>query len=422
MEQLAFDYHYAMERVDIASKRIASIKETWSGQEKAIKGLERKFNEASKQKDLHRKIKNLKAQILWSMVKEKEDEFGALNDLVAKRKARLEEYEAERDKIVGRTAGIEEEIAALQEEAASFGPLIEPLQTEYSTINRNVLGKKDDLKRVTAQLKEMIVSMNEENANLKRLDSQIEEELRRNDDENQTKLSLQIGELESTIEKINAALGEARQKDSEIRAKRGQSAEKVKKAKDMLEEASNKLTEKRHQLDMVNRAKGNRLKMFGERMPDLIKDIERNAGQFHRAPLGPIGMYVELKEKQWALPVEVIIGKELESFVVKDQHDHDLLLSMFRKYNLRCPICILQSDAPLDISRGQPDPKFATALRAIDVKHPLALKALVIQTSLEKAVLMETRNDAKDVLRRHLPNVESAFTPSDRVFVKYEWV
>ena len=39
----------------------------------------------------------------------------------------------------------------------------------------------------------------------------------------------------------------------------------------------------------------NRLFMFGNKMPQLVQEIQRKATQFHKMPIGPLGMEIKLK-------------------------------------------------------------------------------------------------------------------------------
>ena len=39
----------------------------------------------------------------------------------------------------------------------------------------------------------------------------------------------------------------------------------------------------------------NRLFMFGNKMPQLVQEIQRKAMQFHKMPIGPLGMEIRLK-------------------------------------------------------------------------------------------------------------------------------
>jgi len=215
-----------------------------------------------------------------------------------------------------------------------------------------------------------------------------------------------------------------RSKSEDLRKHRCEINGQLASAKELMSDCQQRYNQKRHQLEQMRRAQGNKLNAFGDRMPALIQEINESfkLGKFHRRPVGPVGLFVELKDQNWAKPIEALIGKELDSFIVKDQHDHDLLRIMMRKYGLYCPITLIKDDSPLDFANGEPDGRFKTALRILKITQPLVLKSLIIQTGIERAVLMPDRESAKQILRSRERNVDSAFTPNSRVFVKYPYL
>lgn len=422
LEQLATDYAFAQERIQEAEMRIGLIKETWAPQQAKIRELERQFEALSRQRDVRRAINTTKGQLTWRLVMDKEAELETLRAAVQKRMEKLAELEAKKAGIQERSSSVQEKIAGLQRELAAASERLEPLRAEHQGIDDQIRAARLSVSQLESQMREVNMSYREEAANLERLEAQIaEEEARRQEGGAAGQAAAvhgKIRELEEGLLGLHGQLKEAREEEEALKAARGDANVKAERARQLFEDASSRLAEKRGQAEQLRRAQGDRLRLFGDRMPQLIEDIERNASSFHRKPVGPIGMYVELKERKWALPVEAIIGKELDSFIVKDQHDHDRLLELFRRRGLRNPIIILPSDAPIDLAAGgEPDPRYTTALRVLEIRHPLVLKALVIQTSLETAVLVESRPQARDLLRRRERKVESAFTPHDRVFV-----
>lgn len=79
--------------------------------------------------------------------------------------------------------------------------------------------------------------------------------------------------------------------------------------------------------------KDNNLKTFGEAIPEVLQALAREEKRFHHRVVGPVGRYVQLKEKKWSLAMNSIIGNLLPNFLVQDFHDANLLKDIFRKYN-----------------------------------------------------------------------------------------
>ena len=64
-----------------------------------------------------------------------------------------------------------------------------------------------------------------------------------------------------------------------------------------------------------------------------------------------------------------------------------------------------------DFSSGEPDERFVTMHRILDVSDPIVLRQLVINHHIEKIVLVESRAEGEHITERGFPNnVDSVFT------------
>ncbi len=75
LDQLAYDYMFSMDRINMSSSRIESIRDTWCGKEKKIKELEAVYHDLMRQKEIRKGIKEIKSQLAWSVVEAKEKEI-----------------------------------------------------------------------------------------------------------------------------------------------------------------------------------------------------------------------------------------------------------------------------------------------------------------------------------------------------------
>ncbi len=51
-------------------------------------------------------------------------------------------------------------------------------------------------------------------------------------------------------------------------------------------------------------------------MPSLVGELKRNKARFRSLSIGPVGLEISLKDNQWSLAVEAVIGRQLDCFVV----------------------------------------------------------------------------------------------------------
>ncbi len=295
---------------------------------------------------------------------------------------------------------------------------MQPIQAAHSNLRHRLGSLNDEKRRLVNQIKELNQNYISQKHELDAIDKSIQDVAAKSGQTRQLELAR---EIEHKLEDINMCarkLEEYESTDAELRGERPLLNSQLSNLREAYGEIQQQHAQKRRMLDQIRRSKTDRILAYGENMPRLLSEIERSTNQFHRPPLGPIGLFVQLEDKKWSLPIESLIGKELEGFIVMDQHDHDLLRSMMRRFNINnSPIAIIKSDAPIDFKTGEPDSKFLTALRSLEISNKLVLKFFVIQTGIERAVFLPDRSSAKAVLRNRETNVDSSFTPHERVFV-----
>lgn len=409
-----------MDRITTAAQRIAAIKETWAGKEGRVAELEGLLKELMRQKEIRQRLNDTKAQLAWQVISDKEQAVEEAGAEAGRREDKIVRLEGDREKIVDRAASIQEEIAERQREANALSVELEPLQRAYDALTRRLGEARSAKSRIEADVREANAAFKEEGRNRERVQRALDEELRRDCGADQQRIADQLASCQAAILGLNAEAAEGRLASERLRAAREQLNGRLAKAREAAQERGQAYDSRRHQLEGMKRAQQNRLLAFHERMPQLMADIQAAAGSFHRTPVGPLGLHVQLKEAQWAMPIEALIGKELDAFIVKDSHDHDRLRGLMARHRIHAPIILMGSEAPLDFSREEPPSQYMTALRALTITHPLVLKALVINTGLERAVLLPDRNAAKEALRRRATtNADSAFTNKERVFVRY---
>lgn len=80
--------------------------------------------------------------------------------------------------------------------------------------------------------------------------------------------------------------------------------------------------------------KSNRLRAFGNRIPEVLRDIEAEKRWRNRKPVGPIGRFLRLKYEEYTEVLEATLNYVLNAFVVESHHDRRLLLEILRRHDL----------------------------------------------------------------------------------------
>jgi chromosome segregation ATPase len=85
-------------------------------------------------------------------------------------------------------------------------------------------------------------------------------------------------------------------------------------------------------LKALRNESGNTLLLYGRDVPRVKQLIEQNKSKFAQVPRGPLGHYIKLRDKKWAVAVESYLSPALlGSFMVDNRDDNQLLVQIMNK-------------------------------------------------------------------------------------------
>lgn len=148
----------------------------------------------------------------------------------------------------------------------------------------------------------------------------------------------------------------------------------------------------------------NKLAAFGQWMPKLVAEIERNANRFIKKPIGPLGAFITIKEgvpKNEISIIETILGRLANSFCCDSHQDQKILFDIFCKLRLQSKPDILTSkfsDEFYKIDGKRVVSKYTTLIDCIDCNEPTVYNAVLDQAGLEKIIVINNNEEAQRIL------------------------
>ena len=240
--------------------------------------------------------------------------------------------------------------------------------------------------------------------------------------------------LQRAVEAQTAKLAELKARHDEIVARTETHASADREAQGALRSAemavkdeTEKLRDMESKLREASADKGELLdKLAGKNGPQklrkLVDLVRKRAKEFSQPPIGPIGLYVKLKEEYWADAVEETIGQGLGSWLVGNMSDRDVLNKMIKHDCQMQGVTIVSMNVrrdryDLERNAAQRPPKsFKTMLDVLEFENDAVFNNVVDTSQVERVVLVESQSMAMDVVEKHA-NVAEAFT-KDRKIVK----
>lgn len=116
---------------------------------------------------------------------------------------------------------------------------------------------------------------------------------------------------------------------------------------------------------------------------------------------------MKLKDKDWNLALDAIVGRFLTSFIVNYYEDRELLKTILKKFSCDNQIILIR-----EINREwrEPPGQFLTAFRVLEFDKSIVGDMLRVMTGLERILLCRSRSEAMSILNQSPSNIDAAFT------------
>jgi len=137
----------------------------------------------------------------------------------------------------------------------------------------------------------------------------------------------------------------------------------------------------------LNRQKSDRILRFGDNMGKLLEECKKNERRFKTLPIGPVGLYLNVKDPKWVNAVECHVSGYISSFIVATLEDKEILKDLMNKTAcvqdiIVTPLEKYEYSIPADVL---PDPSLLTIRKAIDCSDPNVMNMLIDQRMIEKS-------------------------------------
>ncbi|KRX99411.1 Phosphatidylinositol 4-kinase type 2-beta [Trichinella pseudospiralis] len=175
--------------------------------------------------------------------------------------------------------------------------------------------------------------------------------------------------------------------------------------------------ESEKQLSIVE-SPGGALARFHANMPHFCetwKEMVETGGYFSKAPIGPLGNYVTVRDPKWALAIENCLHNYLNSFIVETWDDMKTLQNLSKEFQMSDDIIFIimpyDNDVPYDVSSGEAKCIYPTVLSMVEISNPIVYNTLIDYVSIEKKVLVPNREEMFEYMENNPPeDVKAAFS------------
>ncbi|XP_066524825.1 structural maintenance of chromosomes protein 6 isoform X2 [Hoplias malabaricus] len=444
LEQMKRDYIHIKQTKALTREQVERQEECLKDLKQLFLQKKEKYESLSALGKMKQTLEDLKRKMAWSLVQEKEGQVqelknqiekeqnqGALKEklLLIKSKAtitekKLQDIQQELEKVKEQEEHLAEESRKLKDEVK----LKSKAQKTQELVYFRAENKLKQLEKEQCLLQGRIHKISDSNG-------------RKNHESEHMQRLKKISALKKQLEKLET---ESTMLNQEIKEKQ-QALFKGKEEYDKLSmEEKNiqvSLETKVKRKNQLTASRSNRLRRFGDCMPELLESIDRAhaQGRFIKKPVGPIGACISLRDPGLAVAVESCLRGFMKTFCCDNYKDEKVLQELMSPHFPRgsrpqivvCPF----TDRVYNVqSRSVHHDDFPSVLDVLIIDNPVITNCLIDMRSIECILVIKDKAVARRVMQVGRPprNCREAFTadgdqvytnryytPEHEVLVKY---
>ena len=400
-------YERAHENILVVRQKFLQSRTHFQATDNVYIECKRLFDRYSNSANLRRQLTLLHGKIYWFNVMHIEKKLQEYQQRIEQVSNEIGEFQAKMDRLDESITQSETRRTELKHDLETAKERLDKIKAEESILRQ----KRETLKAVIQQNQQEIqnhrTSIEEFEKQIEKCRQSIGVEQKRIDeikggskDLLQTKLQEYNSEIETlTTEKdqINKQLAKLADTD-EI---------EMTEAKSQINLNENDIKNLRNRKMDIEASQRDVYIPWGHKMKHLILEIKKTR-TWHKEPIGPIGRFVEVKKEyiQWKPIVNAVLNQSLDSFLVSDEHDRQVLSKLMKGVGLVKNIIVRRFE-PFNYEHGKPRGlvAFVDILKA---SNDIVLYSLVDTNKIERSVICPNREQAQEYAS--LPSVGAVFT------------
>lgn len=382
---------------------------------------EEKYKKCQSAESLKKKYNLLMIELSWAYVVETEK---VIDGIMKEKKISEKTKEKHQQKIDDNDAEFERANSEFNKKKSEINELTNAIKgsgTTYEEVTAKWKKASMNVKSVQAELKKLNSQLDKKTRDSKELADKLNEEKKKNETDYQDEKNQKEATINEIKEKLKEISNMEKTKSHENQMLSGDMEKNKRTISDKnFDLMENEKRVKKYEADietLKNMAK-NQLCKFGDFMPELVNDVKRHfeMKKFRQMPRGPLGMYIQPKESSWTLAIEQCLGFLLTAFVCDNYDDekvmHQLIANHVRLVRQRPRVIVSDFSTPLyDSRRFRPDTtQYSTVYEMLNIKDNVVANTLMDQRKIESVLLLPDRQAGREVIEQNsTQNCSEAF-------------
>lgn len=398
LQALDNDYKLVCDTCDSIENKLLDSAGDIEALKKKSDDAHRKAEVAAKFQGMRRQLRNLCNKMAWAQVKveetklaDKDQRIVEAQRLIEQTERLVEEKDVDFQQLEARLEKLRENEVHLEEEKVPLVAEVEEAKSAHNAATKEIQKAHTQASEVK---KEMVAAQGKVQGYKK----DIEKEVKRLEESSggaQTRKVVELQEAEQLVTDAQMNLAQNEAKLSELEEKRRTTQDKSRQVEPALSEKTREVDSARSRLNGLNQDRGDVMAGFPREMANVIRAIRADKG-FRDQPIGPMGLHIRLKKPEWSSIIERYLGAVPGGFIVTNADDRKRLNGLLKRHNMtQVPIIIGKGNA-IDTSGNEPDSKYDTVLRVLEIDNEMVKRQLIIGNGIDQTILIKTRAEGMD--------------------------
>lgn len=305
--------------------------------EAEVRGLKQKLDHLKSVKGFRDKKEKKENELLWSFVREKEDELKNIEKELANEQSKWDLLKKNADKYEERIAGLKADQEALSAKMQEHNAIVNEAARQTLAARKEVERLDKEKQTLVYKRREQMTLKREKDILIEKYEKGIQDEIEKQGDPASIRRERELrhskmDDLQDEITRLDTAISEKKLKLEKLK-------EWLFPAENSLENLANERDNVKRQLDGIQnkinqlQSSGNdnrsRFGAFVPRVNDMIEAAARD-GKFRVKPIGPIGQYISLNDQSVSTALQGVMKGLVRAYAVDNADDQRKLREIFR--------------------------------------------------------------------------------------------
>uniref|UniRef100_UPI003AAB4E74 structural maintenance of chromosomes protein 6 n=1 Tax=Centroberyx gerrardi TaxID=166262 RepID=UPI003AAB4E74 len=430
LEQMKRDYIHIKHTKTVTREQVERQEECLKDLKQEFLQKKERFENLSSFSEMKVALENLKKKMAWCLVREKEQLVQQIKEEIEKEESNCKHQD--------NLQLCQTRVIQVEKKLQNVKCKIDSLREEQESLSEDNLKLKEQVKANSKAHKEQELVYFRALNKLKQSEQEqnlLQEKINKAktsgslSSEGETQYTKQQQTLSALKEQLGNLECECAELNQDIKDKQ-QALFKGKEELDKL-----RLEEKNIQVSLEAKLKrknqllasrSNKLKRFGDSVPDLLGAIDEAhaTGRFLKKPIGPIGACINLKDPTLAVAVECCLRSFMKTFCCDNYKDETVLQELMARYYQRGgrPQIIVSPfiEKVYNIHRRRAyHPEYPSVLDIISTTSPVITNCLIDMRGIESILIIKEKETARRIMQQNRPpkSCREAFTmEGDQVY------